>query len=146
MKISFRGDYALKAILSLAINYNKKLITAHELAKEIDAPIKFLEQILLDLKKGGFISSKRGNVGGYMLSYPPGEISVGQIVRFIEGPIEPISCVQEGYSNCTDINKCVFRKIWVNVALSVSKIIDNLNFEELVSQVSRSQAALTYSI
>ncbi|MFH0732590.1 MAG: Rrf2 family transcriptional regulator [Candidatus Omnitrophota bacterium] len=146
MKITFKGDYALKAMLDLALRYNTEIVTAHDLAKRIDAPIKFLEQVLAELKKGGFIESKRGNSGGYLLSRAPELITVGQVVRFIEGPIEPILCVKEGYSNCSDIHKCVFKKMWQDVSRATSDIVDNLTFEKLVSQITDRQKALAYSI
>ncbi|MFA5272344.1 MAG: Rrf2 family transcriptional regulator, partial [Candidatus Omnitrophota bacterium] len=65
MKITYKGDYALKTVLDLALNYGKGVVTINELAKNADIPIKFLEQILLDLKRGGFVESKRGKIGGY---------------------------------------------------------------------------------
>jgi Rrf2 family protein len=146
MKVTFKGDYALKAVLDLALHYNKELVTAHDLAQRIDAPIKFLEQVLLDLKKGGFVQSRRGNVGGYLLSRAPTEITVGEVIRFIEGPIEPISCVKEKYSNCQDINRCVLKRLWQKVSQVTSDIIDNVTFEELVSRVNAGQQVLAYSI
>jgi Rrf2 family protein len=146
MKISYKGDYALKAVLDLAINYDRELVTTHDMAKRIDTPIKFLEQILLDLKKGGFVESRRGKVGGYLLAKPPAQLTVGEIIRFIEGPTEPISCARQGYSECADIYKCVFRKIWQDVARATSGIIDNITFEQLVSQANSKQQVLAYSI
>ncbi|MFA6142632.1 MAG: Rrf2 family transcriptional regulator [Candidatus Omnitrophota bacterium] len=146
MRVTYKGDYALKAVLDLASNYGKDVVTIHDMAKRIDAPIKFLEQVLLALKNGGFIESRRGNVGGYLLSRTPDKITVGEVVRFIDGPIEPISCVKEGYSNCADINRCVFKKLWQRVSRATSDIIDNVTFEELVSQVNAGQQVLAYSI
>jgi len=146
MKVTYKGDYALKAVLDLAINYDKELVTSHDMAKRIDTPIKFLEQILLDLKKGGFIESRRGKIGGYLLAKPPEQITVGEIIRFVEGPTEPISCAREGYSECADIYKCVFRKIWQDVSRETSNIIDNITFEQLASQVNSTQRVLAYSI
>ncbi|MDP2922489.1 MAG: Rrf2 family transcriptional regulator [Candidatus Omnitrophota bacterium] len=146
MKITYKGDYALKAILDLALHYAGELVTIHEIAKRIDAPVKFLEQVLLDLKKGGFVESRRGNIGGYLLSKPPAKITVGEVVRFIDGPIEPISCARAGYSDCGDLYKCIFRKIWQDVSKATSYIIDNVTFEELAARVSSGQQALAYSI
>ena len=146
MRITYKGDYALKAVLDLALHYDKELVTSHDLASRIDAPIKFLEQVLLDLKKGGFVESRRGSVGGYLLARPPEEITLGEVVRFIEGPIEPIACVGKEYSNCTDINKCVFKNIWHKVAKATSDIIDNITFKDLVSKINSGEKALTYSI
>ena len=146
MRVTYKGDYALKAVLDLALNYDQELVTSHDLAKRIDAPIKFLEQVLLDLKKGGFVESRRGNVGGYLLSRSPARITVGEVIRFIDGPIEPISCVMAKYSNCVDIQKCVFKKIWQEVAQATSDIIDNVTFEQLVTQVNAGKTVLSYSI
>lgn len=146
MKVTYRGDYALKALLDLAIHYGQAAVTIHEISKRIDAPIKFLEQVLLDLKKGGFVESRRGKVGGYLLSRPPAKITVGEVIRFIDGPIEPISCAKDGYSKCGDIYKCVFRKIWQDVSETTSKIIDNITFEDLALKARSGQEALAYSI
>jgi Rrf2 family protein len=146
MRITYKGDYALKALLDLAINYEQGVVTIHDIAKRIDAPVKFLEQVLLDLKKGGFVESKRGNVGGYQLSRDPLSITVGQVIRHIDGPIEPIACVEKGYSNCVDLRKCVFKNIWAKVAQATSDIIDNVNFADLVAQVNHKQELFAYSI
>ncbi len=146
MRITYKGDYALKALLDLALHYERGLSTINDVAKRIDAPVKFLEQVLLDLKKGGFVESKRGNVGGYRLAKGPADIILGQVIRYIDGPIEPIACVENGYSNCIDLRKCVFRNIWFKVAQGTSDIIDNVNFADLVIQISHKQDALVYAI
>lgn len=146
MKITYKGDYALKTVLELALNYDASLMTSNDLAKRIDAPIKFLEQVLSELKKGGFVTSKRGKDGGYFLSKSPCDITVGDVVRQIEGPIEPIACVNKGYTDCIDINKCVFKKVWQDVYAATSNIIDHVTFEDLASQVKAINHAPTYSI
>ncbi|MCK9554352.1 Rrf2 family transcriptional regulator [bacterium] len=146
MRISYKGDYALKAMLDLALHYNAELVTGHDMAQRIDAPIKFMGQVLLELRKGGFIESRRGNIGGYMLSRPPGKISVGEVVRYIDGPIEPIACLKDKYSNCADINRCVFKKLWNKVYQATADIVDNVTFEELASEVNSSNQVLAYSI
>ena len=146
MKITYKGDYALKALLDLALHYDQGVSTINDVAKRIDAPVKFLEQILLDLKKGNFVESKRGNVGGYQLAKDPVDITIGQVIRFMDGPIEPIACIEKGYSNCVDLNKCVFKNIWDKVAKATSDIIDNINFAELAGQISLNKNTLVYSI
>ena len=146
MHITYKGDYALKAILGLALHYDAGVVTIHDLAKRTDAPIKFLEQVLLDLKKGGFVESRRGKVGGYFLARSPAQIKLGDIVRFIDGPIEPLACVEQGYSGCKDIYKCIFRKIWREVARSTSDIIDNITFEDLARQAKSQKETVVYQI
>lgn len=146
MKITYKGDYALKTVLDLAVNYGSGVVTIHDLAKRLDIPIKFLEQVLLDLKRGGFVDSRRGKVGGYLLAKPPQAIRLGDIVRFIDGPIEPIACVEKKYSGCSDIYKCLFRKIWQEVSLAESGIIDNITFEDLANRARSQKHGFAYSI
>jgi Rrf2 family protein len=145
MKITYKGDYALKAVLDLALHYNN-VVTIHGLAGRADIPIKFLEQVLLALKRGGFVESRRGKDGGYLLAKPPSKISVGDVVRFIDGPIEPISCVDKRYSGCKDVYKCVFRRIWQDTAKSISLIVDNITFEDLAKEAAVKKSDFAYSI
>jgi len=86
MRVTYKGDYALKTILDLALHYERGPVTIHDLARRADIPIKFLEQILLNLKRGGFVQSRRGKIGGYFLARPPAGIKLGEVVRFIDGP------------------------------------------------------------
>jgi Rrf2 family transcriptional regulator, cysteine metabolism repressor len=146
MKITYKGDYALKAVLDLALHYNRTLVTSQDMAKRIDAPSKFLEQVLLELKKGGLIESRRGSIGGYKLSRTPENITIGDVVRLIDGDIEPISCVKDGYSDCSDIQNCVFKGIWQRVSQEISSIIDNVTFKELASSVKTVQEEIDYII
>lgn len=146
MKVTYKTDYALKAVLDLAGHYGGEPVTIHDVAKRIDAPVKFLEQVLLELKRGGFIESRRGKIGGYLLSKPPAKITLGEVVRFIEGPIEPIACVKNGYSKCRDVHKCVFRDIWRRVAEGTTAIVDNVTFEELALKIKSENQKLSYSI
>lgn len=146
MKITYKGDYALKTILDLAIHYGNGVTVIHDLAKRLDIPVKFLEQILLELKKGGFVESRRGKIGGYLLSKHPSRIKLGEVVRYIDGPAEPIACVGSGYSNCKDLYGCVFRKIWRDVADSTAEIVDNVTFEDLASKVKSSKQRLVYTV
>jgi Rrf2 family protein len=145
MHITYKGDYALKAILDLSLHY-QELATIHDLAKRTDAPIKFLEQVLLDLKRGGFVESKRGKVGGYLLAKHPSQIKLGEVIRFIDGPIEPIACVEREYTGCNDRYRCVLRKIWQQVTQATTKIIDNVSFEDLACQVKTRKEAVVYQI
>jgi len=133
MQITYKGDYSLKAILYLATQYNKGIVTISDLAKRLDIPAKFLEQILLDLKRGGFVDSKRGVKGGYYLVKSPKDIRVGDVIRFVDGPIEPIACAnkKKAYKGCKDIYHCVFRDVWIEIAKSTSNIVDNITFDDL---------------
>ena len=133
MRISYKGDYALKAILELSVRHGSgEAVSINEIAASGDMPENFLEQILLSLKNGGFVKSKRGVKGGFFLARSPKDITVGDVIRFIEGPTEPISCVEEGYKGCKDIKSCIFRGVWKDVGQAISLVIDTLTFEELI--------------
>jgi len=146
MKITYKGDYALKTILDLAVHYGNSPITIHDLAKRADIPLKFLEQILLDLKRGGFVISFRGKVGGYLLAKHPSQIKVGDVIRFIEGAIAPLACVDNKYKGCKEISKCIFRPIWQSVTESTERIIDNITFEDLAKKSRQAQTTFSYQI
>lgn len=146
MHITYKGDYALKALLDLAIHYGNGVVTIHDLSKNIDAPIKFLEQVLLELKRGGFVESRRGKIGGYLLARAPIQIKLGEVIRFIEGPIEPIGCVEKKYTGCKDLYKCIFRSVWQEVTECTSNIIDNITFEDLANKVKKQKEATVYQI
>lgn len=136
MKITYKGDYALKALFQLALQYSREgngVMSITEISKLGDMPTKFLEQILLTLRKGGFVKARRGVRGGFYLAKTPKDITVGEVIRFIEGPIEPISCIEEErYKGCKDVASCIFRSIWKEVNSAISVVIDTLTFEELV--------------
>ena len=146
MHITYKGDYALKTILDLALHYGESPVTIHELAERADIPVKFLEQILLDLKRGGFVVSRRGKVGGYFLARVPNQIKLGEVIRYIDGPIEPVACVDRKYRGCDDIAGCILRHIWEEVARSTARIVDNITFEDLVKKLKQKSAISSYSI
>jgi Rrf2 family protein len=146
MRITYRGDYALKTILDLAIHYTASPITIHDLARRADIPIKFLEQILLDLKRGGFVESRRGKIGGYLLAREPAEIRLGEVIRFIDGPLEPIACLERHYSGCRDIYRCVFRPIWQELSRATSDIVDNVTFADLAKKLQAGKKTIVYQI
>lgn len=136
MKITYKGDYALKALFELALRHKEEgngVMSITEIAKLGDMPTKFLEQILLALRKGGFVKSKRGIKGGFYLARPAKNITIGEVIRFIEGPLEPISCIEEErYKGCKDIASCIFRGVWKDIAAATSKIVDHITFADLI--------------
>ena len=146
MRLTYKGDYSIKIILELAMHHGKGVMTIQELSKKGDVPIKFLEQVLLDLKRGGFVESKRGKKGGYELAKRPDQIKLGEIVRYIDGPTEPIACVSDRYKGCKEADRCVLRNIWQRVDGAISGIIDNITFEDLAQQSQRQRLANDYNI
>lgn len=155
MWISTKGDYATRALQELALRYNQGPIQIEEIAQAQALPVRYLEQILLALKKAGYLESKRGAGGGYSLAKHPREITIGEIVRLMDGPIAPIFCVSEWERRefCSQEPHCSLRDIWFEVREAISKIVDNLTFEDLCERVRAKQErfqqegrALTYHI
>ncbi len=134
MKVTYKGDYALKAILDLSLNYgHDRVVPLSEIAGRQDIPLHYLEQIMLTLKRAGYIISKRGISGGFMLAKAPEEITVGDILRLIEGPIEPIACGKRVYDgSCGEEDCCAFREVWVEVTEATTNIVDSVTFARLM--------------
>ncbi|NQU66140.1 MAG: Rrf2 family transcriptional regulator [SAR324 cluster bacterium] len=129
MKITYKTDYSLKIILDLTRYYPGELVHIADLSQRQDIPKKFLEQLLLELKKGGFVQSKKGPNGGYFLTRDPAQISLGEVVRFVNGPIFPISCIDPDVEQyCSFKAKCAFVGIWRKVERETSKIVDVVSF------------------
>ncbi len=149
MRISTKGDYATRAMQHLALHYNEGPIQIEEIARRQHLPVRYLEQILLSLKRAGFLESKRGVSGGYYLAKHPREITLGAIIRATEGPIIPIFCVgSEKREICIEEPHCSLRDIWVDVRDAVIKIVDHTTLEDLCRQikVKRGRQELTYQI
>jgi Rrf2 family protein len=126
--LSQKTKYAIKAMIALAeIGVGEGIQTA-ELARQESIPKKFLEQILLDLKHHGLINSKRGKNGGYTLIKDPSEISIGRLVRLIEGPIAPLSCLSKmAYQPCEDCTseaKCRIRRVFAESYAATVDILE----------------------
>ena len=146
MRITYKGDYALKVIVDLAKRYGEGVVKIQDMAERLDIPQKFLEQILLDLKKGGFVGSKRGVNGGYVLARRPREIILGDVVRFIDGPIEPIACAEKKYKGCKEMDSCVLRDVWKKISKSTSDIVDNISFEQIADRSKERSNNIAYYI
>lgn len=137
MKITYKGDYALKTILDLCLNIDKPQST-DQIAKRQDIPQKFLEQIMIVLKKGGFVKAQRGKTGGYVLAKPPSKITMGEVIRHIEGLIEPIACVcRGGEKSCDFSNRCSLRDVFDEIGKHTAKVVDSVTFEELMKKQSK---------
>src|SRR5246127_1430590 len=137
MKISKRGEYALRALIDFGIAYElgRPLLKIGELVEKERLPVKFLEQILTQLRLAGYIETKRGKAGGYFLAKPPREISLGQVIRLIDGPLAPISCVSvTAYERCTcpDEAHCGLRMLMLDVRNALSRILDRTTLAEIV--------------
>src|SRR5262245_4691565 len=137
MKISKRGEYALRALIDLGIasELGWPMLQISELASKEKLPIKFLEQIFTQLKTAGYVKSRRGKFGGYSLARPMNRIKFGEVIRLIEGPLAPIRCVsQTSYARCScpDEAHCGLRILMFDVRNAISTILDRYTLADIV--------------
>jgi Rrf2 family protein len=137
MKISKRGEYALRALIDLGIasELGWPMLQVSELASKEKLPVKFLEQIFTQLKTAGYVKSRRGKFGGYSLARPMNRIKFGEIIRLIEGPLAPIRCVsQTSYARCScpDEAHCGLRILMFDVRNAISTILDRYTLADIV--------------
>ena len=140
MFVSQKCQYALRAVFELAKQYGKGPTKILHIAELQAIPVRFLEVILVQLKRGGFVDSQRGKEGGYSLIRSPEGLTVGEILRFIEGPIDPVDCMLPGKkakAMCSLRGECVFVSLWESVRDAVSSVYDNTTFRDLVDQEER---------
>jgi Rrf2 family protein len=144
MKLSVRGEYALRALIVLGFDYldDDSVVRIQEISKRQNIPKRFLEQILNDLKSAGIVESKRGALGGYRLCKPPKEITLAAIIRHIEGPLAPVSCVSERFyerCSCPDEAQCGIRSVMKEVRDAIVEILEGITVEQLCERVRRLQ-------
>jgi Rrf2 family protein len=142
MKLSKKGEYALRSLINLGIaaEVGRSLVQVAELAESEQLPVKFLEQIMQALKEAGFVESVRGKFGGYRLAKPAGKITIGQVVRVIDGPLAPIGCVsQTAYEKCTcpDEAHCGLRMLMLDVRNAIAGILDRYTLADVVEVTLR---------
>ena len=137
MKLSKRGEYALRTLIDLGIasELGWPMLQVSELATKEKLPIKFLEQIFTQLKAAGYVKSRRGKFGGYSLARPMNRIKFGTVIRLIDGPLAPIRCVSEtSYARCScpDEVHCGLRMLMLDVRNAIAKLLDRYTLADIV--------------
>jgi len=134
MRLSTKGEYASRAMLELARNYDGRPLHIRDISKLQSIPQRFLEQILLQLKRAGYLRSRKGPAGGYYLSKPPGEITVADVIRVMDGPLAPIDCVSvTAHEVCPHEKSCSLMWLWKDVRDAVAKILESTTLADLVN-------------
>jgi Rrf2 family protein len=147
--LSARAKYGLKAMLYLAEKEGLGGVQGAAIADSQNIPKKFLDTILLELKNNGLLHSKKGKGGGYVLARPSAKVTVGHIVRILDGPLALIPCVsQTAYRPCTDCPDevaCEIRRVMQQVRDATSEILDNMTLQGMMAKTTR-PVILTYEI
>ena len=135
--LSKKTKYGLLALLALARTYGEGPVLISALAQRERIPKKFLEYILLQFKNSGVLQSRKGKGGGYFLAKPPTEISVGNAIRILEGPLAPVACVSEtAYQRCTECDEatCGIRLVMKDVRDAMAEILDHTSLQDMLNR------------
>lgn len=142
--LSKKTQYTLRAMYALSRHFGSGPMLISDLATQESIPKKFLEQILLKLKGGGFVMSKKGKGGGYSLAHPPETITVGQIIRLVDGPLAPLPCASEtAYrkcDECVDDRFCETKIVMRQVRDATAQILDKTSLADLVRRADTAKS------
>ena len=147
MRLTKKGEYALRAMIDLSLNYGKGPVQIQGISEREKIPKKFLEQILLELKKAGFVQSKRGAEGGYSLIKAPHEITLAQVIRLIDGPLAPLGCVSKlAHISCPEEKNCGLYVVMSDVRNAISEILEGINFADICRRTKGELARRTEKV
>ena len=137
MKVSKRGEYGLRALINLGIAHElgRDRVSAGELARADNLPLKFLEQILILLREAGYVETQRGKGGGYFIAKPMKTIGMGDLIRLLDGPLAPIGCASKSaYERCScpDETHCGLRMLMIDVRNAIAGILDRYTLAHVV--------------
>ena len=143
MKLSTRGRYGLKAMYQLAIHFGEGPIPLNIIAEEQNLSENYLEQLVSTLRKEGLLNSVRGAQGGYMLAKPPEDITVGSILRVLEGNMAPAECVIDEDYECKNEESCVTKLVWIRIMDSIDEVIDSITLKDMLNESEKVTANKT---
>ncbi len=135
MKLSTKGRYGLRALIDLAVHSGAEPVSITSISERQDLSERYLEQLMTKLKRAGLIQSIRGAGGGYLLAKKPEEISVGDVLRALEGNLDPVECSgfqEEG--GCQAADSCVTKYVWQRINDSINHTVDEISLEELLEE------------
>ncbi len=132
MKLSTKGRYGVRAMFDLAMRYGSGPVSLRTIAERQGLSEHYLEQLIASLRKAGIVKSIRGAYGGYLLTREPKEITIGDIIRTLEGPIAPTECVSEDEDfQCENTEDCVTRIIWERLKEKIDEVLDDITLDDL---------------
>jgi Rrf2 family protein len=136
MHISAKGEYALRATLDLCRHRQRGLVPIQEIARRQGIPQRYLEQVLLALKRAGLLTSRRGSSGGYHLTRAPEEITVGAVLRAVDGAPSPFEAARRGErGRGTEADDGDLTELWEDIGQAISRVVDRMTFSELMARV-----------
>ncbi len=139
LRLSTKGQYGVRAMFEIARDYKKSPITIKEIARRQAVSVSYLEQLLNTLRRTGLIRSQRGPGGGYVLCKKPAEISIGEILNALEGPIAITQCLDTspGSSGCNRVESCVARLLWKSLGEKIERFLETISLRDLLKEEAR---------
>jgi len=135
MILSTKGRYGLKAMYELGLQYGQGPIPLKVIAERQRIPENYLEQLIAILRKAGLVKSVRGAQGGYLMLRPPEEVTVGQVLLALEGPLAPAECVSDSDPpKCRLADGCVTRNVWEKISTSIHDVIDGMTLQHMIDE------------
>lgn len=138
--ISQKAKYALRALVALAKSKPGEPVLISEIASKQRIPQGFLEQILVDMKRQGYVASRRGKLGGYFLLRPADQITFGQILRLVDGPLAPLPCLSviayRRCDDCQDEKSCEIRRVFARVIEATREVLDKTTIADAIAGIS----------
>ena len=131
MRLSTKGQYAVRAMVSLVCHSNGRPTTLKDISDSEGISLPYLEQLFVKLRKGNIVKSVRGPGGGYVLARPASEIKVGEVITVVEESLNPVACLDEDPALCTKTNKCVTQRVWKGLGEKMKEFLDSITIEDL---------------
>lgn len=144
MKLSTKSTYGLRAMVAIALKHKKGSVSILDISRKEKISVDYLEQLLHKLRKDGLVRSIRGPKGGYVLSREPGAVTVGMIVKTLEGTISPVFCLSKGRvksASCTLSGQCVTKYIWARLAKAIDDCLESTTLKDLCALAGRNDTA-----
>ncbi|MBI5970009.1 MAG: Rrf2 family transcriptional regulator [Deltaproteobacteria bacterium] len=137
MRLSTKGQYAVRAMVSLACHAGVKPVTLKDISAEEGISLSYLEQLFLKLRKGKIVKSVRGPGGGYVLARPATEISVADVISVVEEPLNPVACLDRDAAACDRAKTCITQNVWKGLAAKIAEFLGSVSIEDLSQEVKK---------
>jgi Rrf2 family protein len=134
LRLSTKSEYGVRAMLEIAKDYNNAPLTIKVISQRQNLSSAYLEQIMNTLRRAGLVESLKGPGGGYVLADKPDNISIGKILRALEGPVALTSCLEPATDNCSQIEGCVARLLWQALGETIEKFLEKISLQDLSSE------------
>ncbi|HOQ37398.1 MAG TPA: Rrf2 family transcriptional regulator [Acetivibrio sp.] len=142
MKLTTKGRYGVKAMIDLALQGSEEPVSLKSIAERQNLSENYLEQLFAVLKKSGLVKSVRGAQGGYLLAGNPADITIGSILRSLEGSLAPVDCVlEEDPVKCDKSDSCITKFVWEKIRDSVNSVVDSITLADLIAEYKKKNDA-----